>query len=115
MQFFTTLATVALALVASVAAMPSYGTSATQSECNTGSMQCCDSVQPAKSKDIFSLLKALDVLDQVGENDQVGLTCSAITTSAVGGSESCSAMPVCCSGNSYGGVSMGCVPFPLTL
>ncbi|KAH9848260.1 hypothetical protein C2E23DRAFT_889291 [Lenzites betulinus] len=110
MQFTATFATLALALVASVAALPSYSSSTTNSQCNTGPVQCCNSVQPAKSEGIMSMLKALDILDQVGENDQVGLTCSPINASSVGGSQSCDAAPVCCNGNSYGGLSLGCAP-----
>ncbi|KAI0631626.1 fungal hydrophobin [Trametes polyzona] len=112
MQFFTIISTLALALVGSVSAVP-Y--SSASSQCDTGSLKCCDSVQPAHAWHVKNILTALDILDQVGENEQVGLTCTPLNIPAVGGDQSCTAMPVCCNGNNFGGFSIGCSPIPVVL
>ncbi|KDQ55625.1 hypothetical protein JAAARDRAFT_133553 [Jaapia argillacea MUCL 33604] len=78
------------------------------SECNTGPIQCCDQVESANSPAAANVISSLGIVVQ-DVTALVGLTCSPITVIGVGGS-SCSAKPVCCQDNSYGGViSIGCV------
>ncbi|EIW52876.1 fungal hydrophobin [Trametes versicolor FP-101664 SS1] len=108
MQFFTTLIVLAVALVGTASARPS--TSTVNSQCNTGALKCCNSVQSTDTEHVKSILGALGILDQIAEGDQAGLTCTPINTGSVGGNPSCEAAPVCCNGNSYGGVSLGCAP-----
>ncbi|KAI9063617.1 hydrophobin-251 [Trametes sanguinea] len=80
--------------------------------CNTGSMQCCNSVHDTKENAVSTLLGLLG-LDANSLTGQVGLQCSGI--SAVGaGQSNCQATPVCCENNNVGGlVSIGCVPIVL--
>ncbi|KDR84222.1 hypothetical protein GALMADRAFT_236905 [Galerina marginata CBS 339.88] len=84
------------------------------SQCNTGDVQCCQSVQSASSPSVASLLTLLGVV--VGSvTGQVGVTCSPISVIGVAGN-SCSAQPVCCSNNSFNGiVALGCTPVNLNL
>ncbi|KAF5326970.1 hypothetical protein D9619_004102 [Psilocybe cf. subviscida] len=111
MQFklaaLTTLAVVTLAAATPTGTAPS-------NQCNTGSLQCCNSVQAADSKSIAGLLSLLGIV--VGSlTGQVGVTCSPITVIGASGT-SCSAQPVCCTNNSFNGVvALGCTPINLNL
>ncbi|KAI9059394.1 hypothetical protein FKP32DRAFT_1679835 [Trametes sanguinea] len=120
MQFFTTLTTVALALISAASAMPSFSES---SQCSSGSMHCCNDVQPASSDIISSLLKSLQAGD-VDSSSSVGVSCTPINTGSVGGNPSwhvdflgVTSMPVCCDGNSFNGglLTLGCSPIPALL
>ncbi|KAF5365947.1 hypothetical protein D9758_006729 [Tetrapyrgos nigripes] len=85
-------------------------------QCNTGDIQCCQSVQDSKNLDYtaLGLLGLLGVV--VGDiTAQVGVTCSPISAVGVGGN-SCTAQPVCCSNNSFNGViALGCTPININL
>jgi len=76
-------------------------------QCNTGPIQCCESVQEAKG--MSSLLDILGVaVDDLSTS--VGMNCSPITAAGLSAGE-CNASPVCCENNSFGGiVSVGCSP-----
>ncbi|KAH9849350.1 fungal hydrophobin [Lenzites betulinus] len=96
-----------LALPAFAAASPLR-----RGDCNTGSIQCCNSVHSTNENAIGALLSLLG-LDAGDVTGQVGLQCSGI--SGVGaGQSSCQASPVCCTNNNVGGlISVGCVPIIL--
>ncbi|KAI0667367.1 hypothetical protein C8Q78DRAFT_1156266 [Trametes maxima] len=114
MQSFAALTvTLALALAGTVSAMPSWSQSSSQ--CDTGSVQCCQDVQHASNSDALSMFGALSFLDGLDPSTPVGVSCVPIDTATAGGSQSCTASPMCCSGNSYGSFSVGCSPIPLTL
>ncbi|EJF57696.1 hypothetical protein DICSQDRAFT_44082, partial [Dichomitus squalens LYAD-421 SS1] len=85
----------------------------TSSECSTGALHCCNSVEPANSDKLAPILDALRLTVQSDQN--VGLSCTPIPVGSVGGGPSCSASPVCCNGNTFGGLSLGCSPIPLIL
>ncbi|KAJ3564671.1 hypothetical protein NP233_g8148 [Leucocoprinus birnbaumii] len=84
------------------------------SQCNTGPIQCCNSVQAANSNPVSSLLGLLGIA--VGSvTGLVGLTCNPITVIG-GGGNSCSAQPVCCTNNNFSGlIAIGCTPVNLNL
>ncbi|KAF5354399.1 hypothetical protein D9758_010749 [Tetrapyrgos nigripes] len=84
------------------------------SQCNTGPIQCCNSVQKAGSDAVSSVLGLLGVI--IDDLDVlVGLTCDPISVIGVGG-DSCSATPVCCEDNTFNGViAVGCVPVIINL
>ncbi|KAF9448228.1 fungal hydrophobin [Macrolepiota fuliginosa MF-IS2] len=104
-------ALVAAALATSVLA---GGAPAPASQCNTGPIQCCDSVQAANSPAASKLLALLGVVVQ-DVSVLVGITCTPITVIGAGGN-SCSAQPVCCENNSFNGVvAIGCSPVNLNL
>ncbi|OJT07051.1 Fruiting body protein SC3 [Trametes pubescens] len=93
-----------------VTAPASTPTSASQ--CSTGSVQCCNSVQSSSSPAASALLGLLGIVLE-GIVADVGLGCSPISVIGVGGS-SCSSNVVCCQDNSHGGlISIGCLPVTL--
>ncbi|KAI0366463.1 hypothetical protein BV20DRAFT_952158 [Pilatotrama ljubarskyi] len=92
--------------------MPSYAAS---SQCNTGSVHCCNDVQPSSSDSVAPLLGALNIPLDLSGSSNVGLDCTPINLSSAGGSQSCTAMPVCCNGNNYGGITLGCMPIPVIM
>ncbi|KAI3597611.1 hydrophobin [Moniliophthora roreri] len=68
----------------------------------------------ASSNPVAVILGLLGIVLQ-DLNIDVGLTCSPITIIG-GGSNSCSANPVCCENNSFNGiVALGCVPVNINL
>ncbi|KDQ62778.1 hypothetical protein JAAARDRAFT_190058 [Jaapia argillacea MUCL 33604] len=86
---------------------------ATAQSCNTGPIQCCDTVEEASSPAAAGILASLGIVVQ-DVTALVGLTCSPITVIGVGSGSACSAHPVCCTDNSYGGlISIGCAPVTL--
>ncbi|KAM5530687.1 hypothetical protein V8D89_015659 [Ganoderma adspersum] len=115
MKLLATLAAFALPLVVvhpdAVFSLPSRRSMPSVSECSTGAVRCCNSVEAPDSP---KLAPILDALRLTTESDQyVGLACNPVPVGSVGGGPSCNAMPVCCSGNDFGGLSMGCSPIPL--
>ena len=79
------LATLALATLA--AATPTRRQDDPSNQCNTGSLQCCESTQDASSSTVTGLLGLLGLLDVIlGDiTGQVGVTCSPITGVGVSG------------------------------
>ncbi|KJA23934.1 hypothetical protein HYPSUDRAFT_66025 [Hypholoma sublateritium FD-334 SS-4] len=96
------------------AARRSTPSNAPSSQCNTGPVQCCNSVQQANNPVVSLLLDLLNIGGLSGDT-QVGTTCSPL--SAVGvGSNSCSSQTVCCENNSFNGVvAIGCTPININL
>ncbi|KAI1798183.1 hydrophobin [Ganoderma leucocontextum] len=81
--------------------------------CNTGDIQCCNSVEDSNSTAISTLFSLLGINAQ-DITGQVGLQCSPLTVIGAGVGSSCSQAPVCCQNNNVGGlVSIGCVPIQL--
>ncbi|KAF5364689.1 hypothetical protein D9758_005550 [Tetrapyrgos nigripes] len=83
-------------------------------QCDTGSLQCCQSVQDTHNTHNNLVSGLLDLLDiVVGDiTAPIGLTCSPITVGVAG--NSCTAQPVCCENNSFNGVvALGCTPINL--
>ncbi|PPQ87943.1 hypothetical protein CVT25_001128 [Psilocybe cyanescens] len=84
------------------------------SQCNTGDIQCCNSVQKADSNAVTALLGLLGIVLQ-DVTALVGLTCSPLSVIGIGGS-SCTAQPVCCTNNSFNGlIALGCTPININL
>ncbi|KAF5326106.1 hypothetical protein D9611_000582 [Ephemerocybe angulata] len=84
------------------------------SQCNTGPIQCCNSVQAANAPAVSTLLGLLGIVLQ-DVTALVGVTCSPISVIGVAGN-SCSAQPVCCTNNTFNGVvALGCSPVNLNL
>ncbi|THV02187.1 fungal hydrophobin [Dendrothele bispora CBS 962.96] len=101
-------------VVLSALATLAAATGTPASQCNTGPVQCCDSVQSASEPSVATLLGLLGVAVQ-SVTGQVGVTCTPISVIGVGGN-SCSAQPVCCQDNNFNGVvALGCTPVNLNL
>ncbi|PBK73441.1 fungal hydrophobin [Armillaria solidipes] len=104
-------AILALPLLVASSAVPKAGTNTTVTggQCNTGSAQCCKSVQDPKSDAVQSALGLLGI--PIGDiTANVGLTCDPITVIGLG-TTSCANQPVCCEKNNFNGlVALGCTP-----
>ncbi|ESK92234.1 hydrophobin [Moniliophthora roreri MCA 2997] len=84
------------------------------SQCNTGPVQCCNSVS-SSSDPVTSLVLALLGVVVQGINVPIGLTCNPITVIGAG-ANSCTAQTVCCSNNSFNGlIAVGCTPININL
>ncbi|KAF9460400.1 fungal hydrophobin [Collybia nuda] len=82
--------------------------SGTPGQCNTGAIQCCNSVTQANNPVAALLIGLLGIV--VGPNVAVGLTCSPLSVIGIGGN-SCTQQPVCCQNNSFNGlIAIGCSP-----
>ncbi|KAF9012658.1 fungal hydrophobin-domain-containing protein [Cyathus striatus] len=108
---FTPAFALALPILAAATAVPRD-----DSQCNTGSLLCCNSVQDSSSLSPLTntLLGLLGIV--VGPlTALIGSTCSPITVGGVAGN-SCTAQPVCCTNNSFNGlIAVGCNPVNLNL
>ncbi|KAF9230908.1 hydrophobin [Melanogaster broomeanus] len=100
---------VALAAVATAA--PGTLEARGDSDCNTGSAECCDNTYTSTDTTVTSLVALLGiVLPDV--DGLVGLGC----TSIIGTAASCTQQPVCCTGNTYNGlINVGCSPINVGL
>ncbi|KAN0094592.1 Fungal hydrophobin domain containing protein [Tylopilus felleus] len=104
---------VALAGIAS--ALPSaLKVRSSSSECNTGPIQCCNSVQSSNNEIIGELFGFLGLPLPAG-GTQVGFTCSPITVGGIGSGSSCTSQAVCCNGDTFNGISTGCSPITINL
>jgi len=84
----------------------------TVSQCNTGPVQCCNSVQPASSEAAAGIIGLLGIVLQ-NANVLVGLQCSPLNVVGLGGS-TCKSQAVCCQNNTYNGlINIGCSPINL--
>ncbi|TFK37481.1 hydrophobin-319 [Crucibulum laeve] len=100
------LATASLAVFA--VASPTAGSGSNQ--CSTGSVQCCNSVQDAKSAQAASAIAGLVGVITGPITGQVGLECNPISVIGAG-ANSCKAQTACCTGNNFNGlVVVGCSP-----
>ncbi|KAI1793704.1 fungal hydrophobin [Ganoderma leucocontextum] len=97
--------------VAALFALPALA--APTGSCNTGSVQCCNSVEDSSSAAASGILGLLGInLQDV--TGMVGLQCSPLSVIGLGGGSACSQQPVCCQNNNVGGlISIGCVPIQL--
>nr|AHZ18298.1 hydrophobin 2 [Tricholoma vaccinum] len=96
------------AMAAFVAATPIPGTSG---QCNTGPVQCCNSVYQSQSAE-SALIASIVGLNLQGITGSIGTQCSPI--SAVGVGSNHSQQPVCCENNNYNGlIVVGCSPVNL--
>ncbi|KAF8065012.1 hydrophobin [Lyophyllum atratum] len=87
--------------------------SGTPNQCNTGPVQCCNSVTQANNPVAALLIGLLGIV--VGPTVAVGLTCSPLSIIGIGGN-SCTSQPVCCTNNSFNGlIAIGCSPININL
>ncbi|KAK7469169.1 hypothetical protein VKT23_003660 [Stygiomarasmius scandens] len=111
---FSRLSTLIVAIAAASLAVSTDTGAAPASQCNTGKLQCCNSVQSSSSSSVAGLAGLLGIALQ-GVNIPIGVTCNPISVIGIGGN-SCSAQPVCCQSNNFNGVlAIGCTPVNLNL
>ncbi|KIK93356.1 hypothetical protein PAXRUDRAFT_12711 [Paxillus rubicundulus Ve08.2h10] len=109
-MFARVFAVASLAAFALAGAVP---TTTPASQCNTGSLQCCNQVQSASAANLanpqWNLVSVLG-----GLTGNVGTSCTPITVIGTGSGADCTAQPVCCTGNTFNGlVNVGCSPVNL--
>ncbi|KAF9026846.1 hydrophobin-domain-containing protein [Hymenopellis radicata] len=86
-------------------------------QCNTGPVQCCNSVETTSKhpSSVLEIILGLLGIPLPAVGTLVGLNCSPISGLGLGGGR-CSSHPVCCENNSHGGlISIGCIPSTPTL
>ncbi|KAF8637374.1 hypothetical protein AX17_002873 [Amanita inopinata Kibby_2008] len=89
-----------------VLGVPTFGDA---SACDTGNLQCCQSLQSTNNPAVQTLAGLLGViLPNVA--GMAGLNCDPISVLGAGGN-SCSAQPACCTGDQMNGaLVLGCNP-----
>ncbi|KAH9479147.1 Fruiting body protein SC1 [Psilocybe cubensis] len=104
----------ALPLLAAATALPRTNGDGPSNQCNTGTISCCNQTLQSGTASTNLLLGLLGiVLGPV--TGLLGLGCTPITVIGAGGN-SCSAQPVCCTGNTFNGlINVGCTPINLNL
>ncbi|THU79903.1 fungal hydrophobin [Dendrothele bispora CBS 962.96] len=103
-----------ISALASLVAAQNTNKTINASKCNTGKLQCCQSVQKASESPASTLLGLLNIPIQ-DLNIPIGITCTPISVIGVGG-QNCAAQPVCCDKNNFNGVvAVGCTPVNLGL
>ncbi|KAF8555209.1 hydrophobin [Imleria badia] len=83
-------------------------------ECNPGSIQCCNTAIDSNTYVINELFGMLRLPLPAG-GTQVGFACSPLTISAIGSGSTCFSLPVCCTGNVFNGIATGCSPLSIPL
>ncbi|TFK65994.1 fungal hydrophobin [Pluteus cervinus] len=101
------IATAVLAITVAATPVPT-------NQCNTGKIQCCNSVQESSSSSVTDMCSLLGIA--AGEvQGLVGMNCSPMSVLAVAGNF-CNSQPVCCTNNNFNGlVALGCSPINLPL
>ncbi|KAF8128626.1 hypothetical protein EV363DRAFT_1297622 [Boletus edulis] len=89
-----------IALVGVATAVPTALEARTSSTCNSGSVNCCQSVQSSSSSVIIELFGFLGLPMPAG-NTQIGLTCSPVTLGGTSTGSICTQQTVCCTGNTF--------------
>ncbi|PPQ99482.1 hypothetical protein CVT24_005273 [Panaeolus cyanescens] len=123
MQFKALLITSAVSALAAatttrtvtVTAPPPSQTPPPASQCNTENLQCCDTLQAADNSILSPIFGLLNIIVEP-ITALVGITCTPINVLGIGAGGACTAQPVCCQNNSFGGlIAIGCVPISITL
>ncbi|KAI9567785.1 fungal hydrophobin-domain-containing protein [Boletus coccyginus] len=116
-RLFTVLfSVVALAVVANAAPTELELEVRQVSQCNTGSISCCDSTYSSSSTFVTGLFGMLGLPPVSVGGSQVGISCSPTTIGGVGSGSSCTQQPVCCTGNTFNGIiNLGCSPITINL
>ncbi|KAG5716913.1 hypothetical protein E4T56_gene8521 [Termitomyces sp. T112] len=79
------------------------------SVCNSGSVQCCGSVEKSTDPLVQTLSGLLGIV--LGSSDSVGVNCTPIS-----GGTSCTQQTVCCENNNLSGLLVvGCTPININL
>ncbi|KAH6902453.1 hydrophobin, partial [Coprinopsis sp. MPI-PUGE-AT-0042] len=83
--------------------------------CETGPIQCCNTVTKASDPAASSYLGSFWVSSLRTSTVLVGLTCSPVSIIGLPGN-SCSGQTVCCSNNNFSGlISIGCTPININV
>ncbi|KAF9462399.1 fungal hydrophobin-domain-containing protein [Collybia nuda] len=84
-------------------------------KCNTGEIQCCQSLHQSQQEGVTKLVTLLGAGVQ-GVKTMVGTNCSPLSVVGVGSGASCTQQPVCCEENKFNGlIAIGCTPANIAL
>ncbi|KAG9318026.1 fungal hydrophobin-domain-containing protein [Chiua virens] len=98
-----------VALAASVLAQDN------SSQCDTGSIQCCNSVYSSSDSTLTEIFGILNI-EPPSTSGDVGLGCDPITALGSGSGASCTQQPVCCTDNQFNGlINIGCSPININV
>jgi hypothetical protein len=81
--------------------------------CNSGRLMCCSSLQSSSSDNSGTLLNNLVPINLQGLTGSLGLDCTPIDVLGIGNS-GCTQQTACCSGDTYGTVTLACEPINLS-
>jgi hypothetical protein len=117
MKLTTSVVALSSAIIAS--AMPSghsvTTTTRAESDCETGSLQCCNSVHKASDPEITNMLGPLSGILYPDPNTNVGVACTPLSVIGLN-SNSCTAQPACCGNLVISGLlTSPCTPFQISL
>ncbi|KAK0213253.1 hydrophobin-251 [Desarmillaria ectypa] len=109
---FSRISTFTVVALVAYAAATKTTTTVTGGKCNSGSLQCCKSVQDPSSSAAQSAFGVASI--PIGSvTADVGLACDPITVVGLGTTQ-CDNQPACCENNNYNGVvALGCTPVNL--
>ncbi|GJE92439.1 hydrophobin family protein [Phanerochaete sordida] len=103
----TALSTVTATVTTTSTAAVSTATSITIDQCNTGSIQCCNSVTHSNSTFGQAVTSLLGV-NATHPNTLMGMNCSPMDSNST--EPICEASPICCENNAHGSlISIGCI------
>ncbi|KAF8552303.1 fungal hydrophobin [Imleria badia] len=110
--------TVIVSVIAFVAVARGVPTSTSNSQCNNGSLQCCNNMMSSTTAQETGLggllgLLGLNLGSIVGD---IGLECTPINVIGVGSGANCNQQAACCTGETQNGlINVGCSPINLGL
>ncbi|KIJ25838.1 hypothetical protein M422DRAFT_192968 [Sphaerobolus stellatus SS14] len=106
MQFMITFFALSAVILTAATPMPNEPIS----QCNTGNVQCCNTVTSASDPSTAALLGLLGMALQ-SVDVLICTECTPITVIGVGSDANCAQQPVCCTDNNFNGlVNVGCSP-----
>ncbi|KAH6918305.1 fungal hydrophobin-domain-containing protein [Coprinopsis sp. MPI-PUGE-AT-0042] len=109
MRFNLPFVAAAMALPALVSASPLVARS--EGSCNSGTLKCCESVQPTTNSPAATLAGLLGIVPQL--TGSFGLHCNSLNVFGAGGN-TCSQQTVCCNDTKFNGlIAVGCTPINL--
>ncbi|KAL9709224.1 hypothetical protein Ac2012v2_007578 [Leucoagaricus gongylophorus] len=89
-------------------AVPNGKPSSVPTQCNSGSVQCCNKTSFGGDPAVNLIARRLGIA--LPANIVVGLTCSPLSVIGIGGNN-CNTQPVCCQNNNFNGlIAVGCNP-----
>ncbi|OJJ75893.1 hypothetical protein ASPBRDRAFT_38225 [Aspergillus brasiliensis CBS 101740] len=77
--------------------------------CNSGSLQCCSSLQSSLSDNSGTSITGLVPVNLQGLTGMIGLGCTPIGVLGAGQAP-CNAQTACCAGDTYGTLTLACNP-----
>ncbi|TFK95684.1 hypothetical protein BDV98DRAFT_598358 [Pterulicium gracile] len=101
-----------------------YTGTESNTQCSSGTVQCCNNVAAAGSENHAAILQALDGVGFFkdiagtlqGNSGSFGLQCNPISAFGAGSGSACQGQTVCCDHTKNGGsIGFNCMPFNLNL